>query len=134
MTAFPLAAVHGPFRALAAAFVPELAGAGAETWEGMEAAIAAALARRPPAMARQLVLFVRLLDLWALATRGRRLERLAPEQRAALLRRLERAPLLLVRRGVWGLRTLVFLGYYTRPDVIEALGYRARAAGWEAVR
>ena len=42
--------------------------------------------------------------------------------------------MLLFRRGVWGLRTLVMMGWYTNPSVIAALGYRASAAGWEARR
>ena len=44
---------------------------------------------------------------------------------------LERAPFRLIRRGVWGLRTLVLMGYYTQPEVIAGLGYRADRAGWE---
>jgi hypothetical protein len=31
-------------------------------------------------------------------------------------------------------RTLVFMGYYTREDVQGALGYRAHADGWSARR
>lgn len=123
-----------PFRAAAVTFVPELDQADETVWGQLDATIARALASRPPAVVRQLVTFVRLLDLAARLTAGRSLDRLAPARRAALLHRLERAPLLLLRRGVWGLRTLVFMGYYTQPRVIEELGYRASAAGWDAVR
>jgi hypothetical protein len=130
----PLDPVRRPFRAAAETFVPELAGADAETWARLEATVAAALAQRPASMVRQLVAFVRLVDAWALLRRGRRLARLAPPRRAALLHGLERAPLLPVRRGVWGLRTLVFMGYYTQPAVVAALGYRADPNGWEAPR
>jgi hypothetical protein len=43
---------------------------------------------------------------------------------------MQYSPIPLLRRGVWGLRTLVFLGYYTRPEVQMTLGYRASARGW----
>ena len=52
--------------------------------------------------------------------------------RRAVLSRLERSRILLMRRGFWAIRTLIFLGYYTRGDVAESIGYGATAAGWEA--
>ena len=42
--------------------------------------------------------------------------------------------MLAVRRGFWGLRTLVFMGYYARPEAAAAIGYRADVRGWEARR
>ncbi len=57
--------------------------------------------------------------------------RAAPDQRRDFLERVERSPLLVVRRGFWGIRTLVFMGYYARADVAGAIGYRASADGWE---
>jgi hypothetical protein len=47
---------------------------------------------------------------------------------------MQYSPLPLLRRGVWGLRTLVFLGYYARADVQTTLGYRATGRGWMARR
>jgi hypothetical protein len=35
-----------------------------------------------------------------------------------------------VRRGFWAVRTLIFIGYYSRADVAESIGYHATAAGW----
>jgi hypothetical protein len=43
-------------------------------------------------------------------------------------------PALLLRRGSWGLRTLVLMGYYGRPDAKQEIGYRADPRGWEARR
>ena len=48
--------------------------------------------------------------------------------------RVERSRVLLLRRGFWGLRTLVMLGYYGRPEAARAIGYRASPLGWEARR
>ncbi len=100
----------------------------------MEEIIGEMLATRPAAVRRQLAAFVYGLGLVALLRHGRRLDRLPDERVRALLERLERFPLLVIRRGVWGLRTLVFMGYYTRPEAAAAIGYRACAAGWDARR
>jgi hypothetical protein len=55
-------------------------------------------------------------------------------RRIRLLEWFAHSPLLPFRRGIWGLRTLVMLGWYTQPGVIAALGYRADPRGWEARR
>lgn len=132
VTATLLDPVRLPFRAAAKAFIPELADAPPATWERLEATVERTLDDRPAAMRRQLVLFLRCLDLLALLRHGRRLTRLPAAQRTRLLEGLSRASLLPIRRGVWGLRTLVQMGYYTQPEVQAAIGYRASAAGWEA--
>ena len=40
-----------------------------------------------------------------------------------LLRRLESAPLKLVRSGFWGFKTLIFLGYYGQKPTATAIHY-----------
>ena len=52
---------------------------------------------------------------------------LAGRAHALSLRASSTLPLLLLRRGFWGLRTLVFLGYYARPEAAAEIGYRADA-------
>lgn len=99
-------------------------------WQEAESIISGALALRPAKMVRQLLLFIRLANWLALVPYGRPFTRLGPVARRAHLTRLENAPLLLIRRGFWGLRTLVFMGYYGQERVREALGYRASAQGW----
>ena len=122
------------FRALAATFVPETASAGPAEWAALEATVERALADRPAALRRRLRLFVRLLDLGARLRLGRGLAALDSARRSAFLERAARSSLLPVRQGVWGVRTLVMLGWYTQPAVIAALGYRASPAGWDARR
>jgi hypothetical protein len=63
---------------------------------------------------------------------GKVFGRLDADRRALLLGRLENSPVLLLRRGLWGLRTLVYMGYYGQPQVREAIGYRAHPDGWAA--
>lgn len=117
---------------MAEAFIPALATASALEWSAIESTIQAALADRPAAIARQLTLFLSLLDLAARFRFGRSLAKLDLATRIQVLRWFERGPTLLLRRGIWGLRTLVMMGYYTQPGVIVGLGYRASPAGWSA--
>ena len=114
--------------------MPETAAATEAEWRELEARIVAALAARPDAMRRQLALFLRVLDGAARLRYLAGLDRLDPERRTRLLEWFGRSPVLKFRRGIWGLRTLVMLGWYTQPTVTAALGYRASPAGWDAVR
>ena len=134
MSANLLAPVRPAFRALAEVFVPETAGASPAVWDRLEAVVESALAERPPAIQRQVILFIRVLNGLARLRSGRALPGLDLARRTSLLEGLSKSPVLLVRRGVWGLRTLVQMGYYTQPEVQAAIGYRASAVGWEARR
>ncbi len=127
-------ALRRHLRPLACGFLPEAAGFRDADWQAMEAILGQALAARPAAMRRQLGLFVRIIGLVSLARHGVPLARLDADRCRRLLEGLAGSPLLLVRRGTWGLRTLVFMGYYTRPEAAAAIGYRATAAGWGARR
>lgn len=122
------------FRAVALTVVPEAAGLEPAQWHEMEAIVARAVAARPRRLRRQLALLLHLLEWLPLLRYGRRLSRLDPARRARLLGACQAAPLLLLRRGVWGVRTLVLMGYYGRPAAATKIGYRADARGWDARR
>jgi hypothetical protein len=126
--------LEAPFRALAITMVPDVAALDEEAWRDVDASIAEALAKRPPRMRRQLALFIRILDALPLFRWGRRFHTLGAARRARFLDAMQYSPIPLLRRGVWGLRTLVFLAYYARPDVQTTLGYRATSHGWSARR
>jgi hypothetical protein len=113
--------------------VPDAATLDETAWRAMDASIAQALSKRPPSVRRQLALFVRILDALPLLRWGRRFHTLGAARRVRFLDAMQYSPIPLLRRGLWGLRTLVFLGYYARPDVQTTLGYRATSRGW-AVR
>lgn len=131
MERFPDDPRLGPaFRALARTIVPDAASLTADGWAALEAVIARALRDRPAALRRQLGTFIRLLNILPVLRWGRTFERLDATRRTRFLRGVERAPLLLVRRGFWGLRTLVFMGYYGRPEAHAAIGYTAALRGW----
>jgi hypothetical protein len=130
----PVPIPPGAFRALATAFVPEIAQATPAQWAATEQTIADFLARRGPALRRQLGLLGRALALVSRVRYGRSLAALPPDRLTALLTGLAHAPVLPVRRGIWGLRTLVLLGWYTQDQVAAAIGYRASPLGWGARR
>jgi hypothetical protein len=120
------------FRALAETIVPEAAALPPDQWEAFRAIVEGALAERPAKLRRQVRLLVRVIELAPRLRYGRGFTDLDPARRTAVLRKFQDAPLLLLRRGFWGLRTLVFMGYYGRPEAAAAIGYRADVRGWEA--
>ena len=125
-----LTPVRPTFRAIASTVVPEAALLDDEAWGELERTVETALETKPPAMRRQLILFVRVLGVLSVLTHGATLVRLQPARRARFLAAIERSPVALLRKGFWGLRTLVYMGYYTRPAVHAGLGYRAHVRGW----
>jgi hypothetical protein len=129
-----LAPVRRAFRAVAETVVPEARVLPPEQWQALEAIVEGALSERPARLRRQLRLFVRMIEIVPVLRYGRGFTALDPGRRTAVLRALQDAPLLLLRRGFWGLRTLVLMGYYARPAAAAEIGYRADARGWEARR
>ena len=122
------------FRAIALTVVPEAARLERAEWDELEAIVAHAIAARPPRLRRQLGLLLYLLEWFPVLRYGRRLSRLDAPRRARVLEAWQTAPVPLLRRGVWGVRTLVLMGYYGRPAAARAVGYRADARGWDARR
>jgi hypothetical protein len=127
-----LASVRATFRAVACTVVPEAGRLDGAGWGEVEGIVEGLLARRPRAVRRQVVTFVRLLDVVARVRHRRALVALDARRRLSLIERVERAPLLLVRRGMWGLRTLILMGYYARPAAAAEVGWSAHRRGWAA--
>jgi hypothetical protein len=121
-------------RALAEAFVPEIGQATASQWGELEATLEGVVSHRTRAVRRQLSLFLALLAVLSRLRFGKPISRLSLPQRTALLESLARSRALLARRGVWGLRTLMLMGWYTQPEVARLIGYRASPLGWTAPR
>lgn len=117
------------FRSVVAAVVPEARGLEPQGWRALEEVVESALRERPPGLRRRIRLLLRLLEWLPVLRFGRRFTSLDAGRRRRLLSVLESAPLLPVRRGVWGLRTLAFMGYYGRPEAAGAIGYDARLRG-----
>ncbi len=129
-----MASVRAPFRAIVRAVIPSAEKLGEDGWSRLDGIVDDALSRRTPGERRQLRLFVRVLGAFSLLRYGRPLGGLGTERARKVLRALERSRFLLLRRGVWAVRTLAFMGYYGQPGVQDALGYRAEPGGWSARR
>lgn len=122
------------FRAVAECAVPRARAFDEDAWRRALEIVETALADRPPTMRRQLRLFLRLVEWLPVLRWGRRFQGLEADRQTRLLRGLQDAPLLLLRRGVWGLRTLAFMGCYGLSEVRREIGYRAHPRGWAARR
>lgn len=129
-----LAPVRETFRAVAVTVVPEAAALEPAEWARLERTVERALARRPAGLRRQLRVFLRLIGVLPLVRFGRTFASLDGARRTRVLAGLQDSRVFLLRRGFWGVRTLVLMGYYTLPEARAAIGYRASPPGWEARR
>ena len=129
-----LTPVRAVFRAVVVTVVPDAKHLDAASWLALEELVADALEIRPPALRRQLRLFLRAIKWLPVVRYGRTFTALEDKQRSRVLRYLEDHPVERIRCGFWGLRTLAFLGYYGRPEGARAIGYAPDASGWEAKR
>jgi hypothetical protein len=127
------APVRGTFRLFAQTIVPEASRLDESGWRELERIVDVGLADRSVSIKRQLVLLVRLLGVLPLVRYGRTFAGLSAERRVRFLSAVQDSPLFL-RRGFWGLRTIVFMGYYGRNEAAAEIGYRADPRGWEARR
>jgi hypothetical protein len=82
-----------------------------------------ALQAREPSVRRQFGVFLGVLRWAPLIRFGSPLDRLSPERQNASLRWFEDCPVSLLRKGFWGLKAMVFMGYYGQPETNELVGY-----------
>lgn len=102
-----------------------LDGAGAEdSREEILAECGRLIAGRRPGVQAMIGAYLALLRAAAVLRHGGRFERLEPRRQDAFLASLQACPLLPIRVGFWGLRTMIFAAHYGRPGVGAALGYR----------
>lgn len=88
-----------------------------------------ALGERPESMRRQLALFLTILNIAPVFRWGRPLGRLKTADARRTLRWFQEAPIQKLRQGFWGLKTLVFMGYYGRSEVWPEVGYSPELGG-----
>jgi hypothetical protein len=116
---------------VAARVVPAFSALDPEGRDRFAATVRTALAARPRSLQRQFALFLSVVR-WAPAVRfGAPFDRLAPARQDAVLRWFMDAPLGKLRGGFWGLKALVFMGYYGQPEVWSAIRYAPSFSGNE---
>lgn len=121
-------------RPMVETFVPATCDIDVERHRKVVQAIDVRLATEPPALTRQLRMLVNILYFLPIVFHLRTFAGLTPAQRQRFLERFQDGPIAKLRVGIWGLRTLVFVGWYADPEVGRQLGWRAGAGGWQAWR
>ena len=127
-----LSSLQGPLRAIGSVVLPSAEALDERGWPQAEAIIEKALASKPSGMKRQIRLFLRLVNILPVLSKGRTLTMLPMDRREAFLQSLHRSRLMPLRRGLWGIRTLLFMGYYNQDPVRQGIGYGADRRGWAA--
>jgi hypothetical protein len=120
--------VLGPAQArfllrLAERIIPESAGSPPGVRCQLVAIVDNLLGRQPAGQRFQFKLLLFALRWMTVPFTLQPLENLPPGRQDYFLRRLEGAPLTILRVGIWGLKTLVFMGYYGQEPVVAGIGY-----------
>ena len=108
---------------LAARIVPETADLDSAGINRFFTLIDRALEQREPAVRRQFGTFLAFLRWAPLVRYLVPFEKLSPAHQDAVLSWFQDAPLPLLRAGFWGLKTMVFMGYYGQPETHALIGY-----------
>jgi len=119
---------------LARVVTPEVAELDGGGRARMMAIIDTALMDRDETMRKQLGTFLTVIRLAPVLRYGRTFEGLGERAREAVLRWFESCPIRLLRQGFWGLKALVFMGYYGQPEIWESIGYAPSFDGRKGVR
>lgn len=82
-----------------------------------------ALQDRPASVRRQFATFLGVLRWAPFARYGNPLDKLRAERQDAVLRWFEDCPVRILRTGFWGLKAMIFMGYYGQPETNELFGY-----------
>jgi hypothetical protein len=122
------------FRAIASTVVPECVHLDERGWADLESLVRDSLRQRPPAIQRKVKLFVNIVEWLPMLRHRKRFTDLDQGSRTAFLTALQEHRIDVIRVGFWGLRTLVFLGYYGRADATKAIDYTPDPGGWASVR
>jgi hypothetical protein len=127
-----LSGVRTVFRAVVTTIVPEAKQLDEGSWSDLEGLVERALRDRPAALLRQVRFFLRAIQWVPVSRYGHTFNSLSGVQRQRFLSYLQDHWVERIRCGFWGLRTLIFLGYYGRPEAAKAIGYGAHPRGWGA--
>lgn len=111
------------FWILAARIVPETTELDDDGRDRFFAIIDNALFDRPVNVRRQFAVFLGLIRSAPIIRYGKPFEKLTANCQDAVLRWFEDCPVGVFRKGLWGLKAMVFMGYYGQPETNELVGY-----------
>ena len=130
----PLRCDEELFRSLTVTVVPEAQSLSQPEWTELYRLIDQALVSRPHTVRKQLSAFISLIRIITLLRHAKSFTALSAQQRYDLLHSLETSGIAVFRKGMWGLRTMLMMGFYARPGAASAIGYRADRRGWAYLR
>lgn len=93
------------------------------------AIIEASLATKDASLRRLLSIFLIVLRWLPALRHGAPLDRLSPDTQDRVLRWFEGGPIAPFRKGFWGVKVLVFMGFYGRPEAAAAIGWAPSREG-----
>lgn len=111
------------FMLVAETITPEVAALDEAGRARMLEIVDGALMDRDPAVRRQFGALLGVIRLAPLLCYGRTFDRLDGDRRSAVLRWFESCPIGLLRKGFWGLKVMVFMGFYGREASWGEIGY-----------
>jgi hypothetical protein len=117
--------------AVGARVVPGVATFTAAQRDEFRAIIAEALGDRSEAMRRQFRAFIGIVERGPIVRFGAPFSRLEPERQDRVLRWFQDCRVELLRKGFWGMRALVLMGYYARPAAAAGVGWTPSFRGNE---
>jgi len=130
-----LSAEHAAFFMIVAETItPEVASLDADGRARMSAIVDTALHDRDAETRRQFGTFLGVIRMVPILRFGRPFDRLDPDRRKAVLRWFENCPVSLLRKGFWGLKVLVFMGYYGQEEHWSEIGYAPKFDGRAGMR
>jgi hypothetical protein len=121
------------FMTIAETVTPEVADLDGDGRARMTAIVDTALMDRNATMRKQFGTFLGVIRVAPLLRYGRTFGGLDPVRRHAVLAWLQDCPVGLLRQGFWGLKALVFMGYYGQPEHWGEIGYAPSFDGREGV-
>jgi hypothetical protein len=116
-------------RFLAARIVPETTELDQDGQKRFIDIVDRALMERPERVRGQFATFLGVLRLAPVIRYGRPFEKLGGDRQYAVLRWFEDCPVDLLRKGFWGLKAMIFMGYYGQPETNRLVGYAPQLDG-----
>lgn len=116
---------------IARRIVPDLASFNPKEESDFLTEVEQSLAVRAKSMRKQFALFLFVIRWIPLLRWGKTFDRLPAEKQDSILKWLQNSSPSLIRKGFWGLKVLVYLGFYGNPDRWSSLGYAPSFRGNE---
>ena len=111
------------FEALQQALIPRSSSFTLSQRHDARALVNSLMAQQPSDAKRKLKVFLLIIDAYSLLRFGRSFRQLTGDSQQKVLRSFFDSPISLIRKGFWGLNTIVRLSVYGQESLHKDLGY-----------